>query len=53
MSILSQNAITKSLFFGMGLTPPPFFLNNVKKTADLEKRYIPKACVAKDLDMEN
>ena len=40
MSILCQNAITKSVFFNMGLTPTPF-LNNVKKTADREKRYIP------------
>ena len=34
MPILRQNAITKSVFFNMGLTPPPL-LNNVKKTTDL------------------
>ena len=29
-------------FLNMGLTPPPPLLNNIKKTAGLIKRYIPK-----------
>ena len=40
MSILGKNAITKSVFFNMGLTPP-LFLTMFKKIADLVKRYIP------------
>ena len=37
-SILGQNAITKYVFFNIGL--PPFLLNNVKKNAELVNRYI-------------
>ena len=50
MSILCQNAITKSVFFKHVFDLP--LLNNVKKNAALVKRYVPLKDVALSLQLK-